>query len=212
MTTARPYAARDLVLPVLGMAAIVAASNIAVQHPVTLFGLQDFLTWGALTYPIAFFVNDLTNRRFGPAAARRVVIAGFVIAVILSVWLSNPRIAFASGSAFLFAQLLDITVFNRLRRQAWWRAPLAASLVGSALDTALFFSLAFAGVFAGLGHSDAFALEAVSFFGAGFDAPRWVSWAFTDLLVKIAMAVVMLVPYGALLRVVLPLEAVRRAG
>jgi uncharacterized PurR-regulated membrane protein YhhQ (DUF165 family) len=209
--SSRPFTARDLVLPVIGMAAIVAASNVLVQHPMQILGLQDFLTWGAFTYPIAFFVNDLTNRRFGPAAARRVVLAGFLIAVVLSVLISSPRIAFASGSAFLAAQLLDVTVFNRLRRSSWWRAPLAASLTGSALDTLMFFSLAFSGTLAGLGHADAFALEAVPFFGLGIEAPRWTAWAFADFLVKVSLAVVMLVPYGALLRVVLPLEATRRS-
>src|SRR5262245_25702682 len=103
--------ARDFALPILAMAAVVALSNFAVQYPIRQFGLQDYLTWGALTYPLAFLVNDLTNRRFGPELTRRVVYSGFAIAVILSVWLATPRIALASGSAFLFGQLLDITVF-----------------------------------------------------------------------------------------------------
>jgi uncharacterized PurR-regulated membrane protein YhhQ (DUF165 family) len=207
MSHARPFAARDLVLPVTGMAAVVAASNVLVQHPVTLLGLQDLLTWGAFTYPVAFFVNDLTNRRYGPAAARRVVVVGFVIAVLVSVFLATPRIALASGLAFLLAQLLDITVFSSLRRQTWWRAPLAAGLAGSALDTLLFFSLAFSGAFGVLGYSDDFALAMVPFFGSGLEAPRWVSWASADFLVKVALAVIMLLPYGALLRVVRPMEA-----
>jgi uncharacterized PurR-regulated membrane protein YhhQ (DUF165 family) len=207
--TAQGFTYRDLALPVAGMAAIVAASNILVQHPVGFMGLQDFLTWGAFTYPVAFFVNDLTNRRFGPVAARRVVLAGFLIAVVLSTALASPRIALASGSAFLAAQLLDVTVFNRLRRSSWWRAPLAASLMGSALDTLLFFSLAFSGLFASLSYADGFATETIAFFGTGLEAPRWVVWAFADLLVKVTLALVMLVPYGALLRVVLPVEAAR---
>lgn len=212
MIDARPFAARDLVLPVCGMAAVVAASNVLVQHPVKVFGLEDYLTWGAFTYPIAFFVNDLTNRRFGPAAARRVVVSGFIIAVVLSVLLASPRIALASGSAFLVAQLLDTTVFNRLRRQAWWRAPLAASLMGSAIDTALFFSLAFSAGFGFLGAGEEFALASVPFFAMGFEAPRWASWAFADFLVKVALALVMLLPYGALLRVVRPVEEAGNAN
>ncbi|GGE52623.1 membrane protein [Agaricicola taiwanensis] len=209
MSHARPYAARDLVLPVAGMAVVVAASNVLVQHPATVLGLEDYLTWGAFTYPVAFFVNDLTNRRFGADAARRVVVGGFLIAVFISVWLANPRIALASGAAFLISQLLDITVFSRLRRQAWWRAPLAASLFGSVVDTAIFFTLAFAGFLVPLlGHAEDFALAAVPFFGTALEAPRWAAWASADFLVKVAMALLMLVPYGALLRVVRPMETV----
>src|SRR5690606_30210798 len=101
------------------MVAVIAASNYLVQFPFDHFGLGELLTWGAFTYPVAFFVNDLSNRRFGAAAARRVVLAGFLIAVVLSVWLATPRIALASGSAFLLAQLLDTAIFDRLRRSAW---------------------------------------------------------------------------------------------
>ena len=125
---------------ILAMAVLVTASNILVQYPV-----GDFLTWGAFTYPFAFLVTDLTNRRFGTAAARRVVYVGFALAVVLSIWLATPRIAIASGTAFLTAQLLDVAVFDRLRSGNWWRAPLASSTLGSALDTAIFFTLAFSG-------------------------------------------------------------------
>src|SRR5690606_40363626 len=106
---------------VASMAAVVVASNFLVQFPFAHFGLAALLTWGAFTYPLAFLVNDLTNRRFGAAATRRVVCVGFAVAVVLSVWLATPRTAIASGSAFLAGQLLDVTVFNWLRRQAWWR-------------------------------------------------------------------------------------------
>ena len=133
----------DPLVPFLAaMTAIVTASNILVQYPVAHFGLDSLLTWGALTYPLAFLVNDLTNRRFGPVAARKVITLGFVLAVALSALLASPRIAIASGMAFLFAQLLDAGIFDRLRRHAWWKAPLISTLAGSIMDTAIFFSLA----------------------------------------------------------------------
>jgi uncharacterized PurR-regulated membrane protein YhhQ (DUF165 family) len=194
---------RVLVLPILAMAGVVVLSNFAVQHPITAFGLQDYLTWGALTYPVAFLVNDLTNRRFGPLLTRRVIYVGFAVAVVLSVALATPRIALASGAAFLFGQLLDILVFSRLRRGTWWRAPLAGSVMGSALDTAIFFSLAFAGDAAMSGPVD------YTPFGMAVTAPLWVGLAFFDFMVKITMALLMLVPYGALMNRIRPVEAVR---
>lgn len=129
-----------LILGVLAMAAVVAASNFLVTAPI-----NAWLTWAALTYPFAFLVTDVLNRLYGPALARRVIWVGFACAVVLSVWLATPRIAFASGTAFLCAQLLDVSVFNRLREGSWWKAPLAASLAGGALDSLLFWTLAFAG-------------------------------------------------------------------
>lgn len=180
-----------IAIPVLSMMAVVAASNVLVQHPVELFGLQEILTWGAFTYPLAFLVNDLTNRRFGPAVARQVVYVGFALAVMLSIWLATPRIALASGSAFLVGQLLDIGVFNRLRRLSWWQAPLAGSLFGSAVDTALFFSLAFAG--------DADMSFPVTYASTGITVPLWVGLAYFDFLVKLACALLALIPYGALM-------------
>lgn len=158
-------------LPFAAMAAVVVASNVLVQFPV-----NDWLTWGAFTYPVAFLVTDLTNRRLGPEAARRVAVAGFVAAVILSIWLATPRIALASGTAFLSAQLLDVTLFDRLRRRPWWQAPLASSTLASTWDTAVFFSLAFAGT--GL---------------------PWVTWAVGDLGVKLAMALALLIPFRVLM-------------
>src|SRR5690349_9441312 len=137
---------------VAAMVAVVAASNFLVQYPVQAqiggINLADFLTWGAFSYPIAFLVTDLTNRHFGPSGARLVVVCGFAVAVVLSIWLATPRIAIASGTAFLVAQFLDISIFHRLRQGKWWHAPLFSSLVSSALDTAIFFSLAFAAPFA----------------------------------------------------------------
>ncbi|AYD02746.1 queuosine precursor transporter [Neorhizobium sp. NCHU2750] len=194
----------------LAMAAVVVASNFLVQFPVngTLVGiaLGDLLTWGAFTYPFAFLVTDLTNRQFGPKVARRVVFVGFFLGVALSLWASAPRIAIASGTAYLIGQLLDISVFNRLRRQTWWQAPLAGSLIGSALDTTLFFSLAFAPVFAFLGANEDFAIGWSPILGVfATEAPRWLSWALGDLVVKIVVGIVLLLPYGALMSVLKPM-------
>jgi uncharacterized PurR-regulated membrane protein YhhQ (DUF165 family) len=159
------------VLPVLAMVAVVAGSNIAVQYPI-----NDWLTWGALTYPLAFLVTDLTTRRYGPQEARRVAYVGFALAVLLSIALAGPRIALASGAAFLTAQLLDISVFDRLRRLPWWQAPLVSTALASTWDTAVFFVLAFAG--AGL---------------------PWVTWGLGDLGAMAAMAVLLLIPVRALM-------------
>lgn len=164
------------------MTLVVAASNLLVQLPI-----NDVLTWGAFSYPFSFLVTDLTTRLQGPDRARRAVWVGFALAVVLSVWLATPRIALASGTAFLVGQLLDIRVFQRLRRGTWWRAPLVSSTLGSILDTAIFFSLAFAGT--GL---------------------PWVTLALGDLGVKLLMAVLALAPFRAALAWALP--APRRAA
>lgn len=191
---------------VAAMAAVVALSNYLVQFPFYHFGLGELLTWGAFSYPVAFLVNDLTNRRFGNASARRVVYFGFAFAIAISIFLASPRIAIASGSAFLFAQLLDIGIFDRLRRQSWWRAPLISTVIGSVLDTILFFSLAFSGRFAFLdswtGHADGSLEFPVAFLGG--EVPLWVSLALGDFAVKLVVGFAMLVPYGALLRTVQP--------
>ncbi|MBO6638582.1 MAG: queuosine precursor transporter [Roseitalea sp.] len=191
---------------IAAMCAVVAASNHLVQFPVQVtvggYDFADLLTWGAFTYPVAFLVTDLTNRRFGPSAARIVVFAGFALAVLLSVVLATPRIAIASGTAFLAAQLLDVAVFNRLRERQWWQAPLISSVLGSVLDTFIFFTLAFAPAFAMLGANDAFAIETSALLGLfATEAPRWVSWALGDLGVKLLVGLAMLVPYGLLLSV-----------
>lgn len=192
------------------MASVVIVSNVLVQYPFGHFGLQDLLTWGAFTYPLAFLVNDLTNRKYGPGAARRVVYAGFVLAVLLSAWLASPRIALASGTAFLLAQMLDVSIFDWLRRQAWWRAPLISTLIGSALDTVVFFSLAFAAGFSLLdtvfGLEDGSLAFAVPF--AGMEVPLWVSLAIGDFAVKIIVGIAMLAPYGVLLARLKPAETV----
>ena len=157
----------SLITLIIGMALVVVISNIAVSYPI-----NDWLTWGALTYPIAFLVTDMTNRLFGVARARTVVYAGFLIGVILSLWAADMRIALASGSAFLIAQLLDITIFDKLRQKTWWKAPLISTIISSAVDTLLFFSIAF--IATGL---------------------PWVTWAIGDYGAKLAMAAILLMPF-----------------
>ncbi len=197
-----------LVVPgILAMAAIVVVSNILVQ-----FLLGDWLTWGALTYPFAFLVTDLMNRLHGPARARVVVFAGFVIGVICSLIgtqihgefgpLVTLRIAIGSGVAFLVAQLLDVAIFDRLRSGAWWRAPLASTLIGSAVDTALFFSIAFSGALVALEPANdvAWANEILPILGTGPEAPLWVSLAIADYCVKLAIALIALIPFRILVQ------------
>lgn len=202
----RTFSPAALIPAILAMCVAVAASNILVQYQFHYFGLGDILTWGAFTYPLAFLVNDLTNRRFGPQAARKVVLFGFVLGVIMSIWLATPRIAIASGSAFLFAQLLDISVFNRLRRQSWWKAPFAAAMVGSVIDTILFFGIAFATQFAWIdkmtGQADSSLGDIVLFLG--LPVALWVSLAIGDFMIKVIMGTLMLIPYGAILAIFMP--------
>ena len=217
---------RIYLLPVAAMTTIVLAANVAVQFPlfVQLASLQlaDILTWGAFVYPFAFLVTDLTNRRYGPQVARRAVYAGFVMAVLCSIVIPPLlfdlgllgyataaerlfRIAIASGTAFLAAQLLDIAVFNRLRGASWWRAPAASSISGSVLDTLVFFTVAFAPVFLFLGPNEPFALENAPLLGVfATEAPRWVSWGLGDLGVKLLIAVFALVPYRVIMQQFMP--------
>jgi uncharacterized PurR-regulated membrane protein YhhQ (DUF165 family) len=192
MTVARPpetksaaiLALNSLVPAVVAMVVIVAASNWLVQFPI-----NDWLTWGAFTYPFSFLVTDLTNRRFGPAAARRVIYAGFAVGVVVSaIIVKEARIPIASGTAFLIAQLLDVTVFNWLRRQSWWRAPFAASALGSVVDTSTFFGIAF--INTGL---------------------PWFTWALGDLAVKLTFALFCLAPYRLLMDRLGPAWAAARA-
>jgi uncharacterized PurR-regulated membrane protein YhhQ (DUF165 family) len=173
-----------------------------VQVPITFGGLGDYLTWGAFSYPFAFLVTDLSNRRFGPRDARRVVYAGFVLAVLLSVYFATPRIAIASGGAFLAAQLLDIRIFARLRDRAWWLPPFVSSVISSAVDTAIFFSLAFyCGPVPGLGLTISDVLAAAGIADACTALP-WVSLAWADYGVKLALAALAIAPYGALLALI----------
>ena len=168
---AAPVAVRRITaIGAVAMALVVYASNRLVEIPI-----NDWLTWGAFSYPVAFLVTDLVNRRAGAAAAMRVVLAGFALGVALSLVAADARIALASGAAFLVAQSLDVRVFDALRARRWWLAPGASSTLGSVVDTALFFSIAFAG--SGL---------------------PWVGWAIGDLGVKLLMVLVALPAYRLL--------------
>ena len=165
------------------MALVVALSNYLVQFPVNYVGLQDIFTYGAFSYPIAFLITDLTNRRYGKIVARKVVYIGFILGVTLTLYFStdfsnliSKRIAIGSGTAFLIAQLLDVQVFDRLRKKVWFVAPLASSLIGSCIDTFLFFSIAFYGT-----------------------EVNWITLSIGDLFVKIFVALVMLIPFRILL-------------
>jgi queuosine precursor transporter len=192
---------------ILAMAAIVVASNILVQF---LYG--QWLTWGAFTYPFAFLVTDLTNRFQGGAAARRVVIAGFVVGVICSLIgsrimgefgpLVSFRVAVGSGLAFLCAQLLDISVFNRLRQGIWWKAPFVSTLFGATLDTCIFFTVAFSAAlrFIEPGNDVSWAGEVLPALGVGPEVPLWVSLAIADWGVKMLLAFVALVPFRLFIR------------
>lgn len=151
----------------LAMTFFVACSNYLVQFPI-----NDWLTYGAFAYPFTFLVTELCNRFYGPRNARKVVYAGFAVAVLLSTMLSTPKIAFASGAAFLVAQLLDISIFTRLRQQSWWIAPFCASALASLVDTLIFWNLAF--------------------YDEGMPL---LSLAFGDFLVKLALDVLLLMPY-----------------
>ena len=187
---------------IIAMAAIVVASNILVQF---LFG--NWLTWGAFTYPLAFLVTDVMNRAYGAQAARRVVFVGFIVGIICSLIgtqivgefgpLVTLRIAMGSGIAFLTAQLLDVAVFSALRNGAWWRAPLASTLIGSTVDTALFFGIAFSAslTFLEPANDVSWAGEILPLLGFGPEAPLWVSLAVADWSVKLGLALVALIPF-----------------
>ena len=201
---------KNIYLPgILAMATVVVASNILVQ-----FLLGDWLTWGAFTYPIAFLITDIMNRVYGVAAARRVVFAGFVVGILCSLFGTQVmmqgdgytfpavtlRVAIGSGSAFLVAQLLDVQIFDRMRNGAWWRAPLASTLIGSALDTFLFFSIAFSAMFNGLETANIpnWAQGAVPLLGSGPELPLWASLAVADWMVKLVLALIALAPFRML--------------
>ena len=171
-----------LLLPVL-MGVVVLASNYLVQFPIKYYGLEEILTYGAFTYPIAFLITDLANRSYGKLIARKIVYIGFVIGIAFTLFFStnfsdliSVRIAIGSGIAFLVAQLLDVKIFDQLRKKKWFVAPLTSSFVGSIVDTFLFFS--------------------ISFYGTGIP---WVTLSFGDLAVKILVTLTMLIPFRLLL-------------
>ena len=202
---------RDFFIALSAMTLVVLSSNILVQYPFTHWGMGDYLTWGAFSYPFAFLVTDLSNRRFGPQGARRVVYAGFILAVALSVVLATPRIAIASGTAFLAAQLLDISIFARLRNKAWWLPPFVSSVISSALDTAIFFSFAFyCGAVPGLGLTISDVMAQAGIADQCIALP-WVNLAAADYLVKLALAAIAIAPYGAILAFMRPMRAQRAA-
>ena len=207
---------------VAAMVVVVAASNILVLYPFAVqlgsVNLADLLTWGALTFPFAFLITDLTNRSDGPQNARRVVLVGFLVGLALSFYLSfnplpwnaggNPattqRIALASAAAFLTGQLLDISIFSRLRAaKAWFLPPLVASLFGSLIDTTIFFTISFSpplgGIDALFGLPDGSLGFPAPFLGIGPEVPLWISLAAGDFMVKFLAALVLLAPYRALM-------------
>ncbi len=171
-----------LVLSIL-MGLVVLASNYLVQFPVKYYGLQDILTYGAFSYPVAFLITDLANRSYGKLIAKKIVYIGFIIGILFTLFFSTNfsdlisiRIAIGSGVAFIIAQLMDVQIFDNLRERKWFIAPLTSSLVGSTIDTFLFFS--------------------ISFYATGVP---WFTLALGDLTVKILVALVMLIPFRLLI-------------
>ena len=165
------------------MGVIVLASNYLVQFPINYYGLEEILTYGAFSYPIAFLITDLANRSYGKVVARKIVYIGFIIGIVFTLFFStnfadliSVRIAIGSGTAFLVAQLLDVQIFDKLRKKKWFVAPLTSSLIGSTIDTFLFFS--------------------ISFYATGIP---WVTLSLGDLSVKLLVALLMLIPFRLLL-------------
>ena len=165
------------------MGVVVLSSNYLVQFPIKYYGLEEILTYGAFTYPIAFLITDLANRSYGKFIARKIVYIGFAIGVSFTLLFStnfsdliSVRIAIGSGTAFLVAQLIDVQIFDKLRKKSWFVAPLTSSFIGSTVDTFLFFS--------------------ISFYGTGIP---WITLSLGDLMVKIFVALIMLIPFRLLL-------------
>jgi uncharacterized integral membrane protein (TIGR00697 family) len=170
------------------MGAVVLVSNYLVQFPINHYGLENILTYGALSYPMAFLITDLANRSYGKIVARKIVYIGFVIGISFTLFFSTDfadlisvRIAIGSGTAFLIAQLLDVQIFDNLRKKKWYIAPLTSSIIGSTVDTFLFFS--------------------ISFYATGVP---WVTLSLGDLLVKILITLIMLIPFRLLLKTLKP--------
>jgi len=173
------------------MGVVVLSSNYLVQFPINYYGLNEILTYGAFSYPIAFLITDLANRSYGKRVARKIVYFGFVLGIGFTVLFSTDfadlisiRIAIGSGIAFLTAQLLDVQIFDRLRKKEWFVAPLTSSMIGSTIDTFLFFS--------------------ISFYGTGVP---WVTFSLGDLIVKVIVALIMLIPFRLLLKTFKPIKA-----
>ena len=197
---------KSLVVPIMTMSIIVLVSNILVQ-----FLLGNWLTWGALTYPFAFLVTDITNRFYGLSAARKVVLFGFIIGIFCSLVgtqlqgefgpLVTFRIALGSATAFIISHLLDISIFNYLRQERWWKAPLISSIVGSSLDTLIFFFVAFSGflIFLEPSNDVSWAVEKVPILGMFGISPLWVSLALADFLVKLSLITISLIPFRFLI-------------
>jgi uncharacterized integral membrane protein (TIGR00697 family) len=172
------------------MGVVVLASNYLVQFPINHYGLNEILTYGAFSYPIAFLITDLANRSFGKIIAKKIVYLGFTIGILFTLIFSTNfgdlisiRIAIGSGIAFITAQLLDVQIFDQLRKKEWFIAPLTSSLIGSIVDTFIFFSIAF--------------------YGTGVP---WVTLSLGDLAVKFIVALVMLIPFRILLNFIKPVK------
>ena len=170
------------------MGVVVLTSNYLVQFPINYYGLEEILTYGAFSYPVAFLITDLANRSYGKVVARKIVYVGFIIGIVFTLFFStnfadliSVRIAIGSGIAFMVAQLLDVQIFDYLRKKKWFVAPLTSSLIGSTVDTFLFFS--------------------ISFYATGIP---WVTLSLGDLAVKIFVALAMLIPFRLLLGTLKP--------
>ena len=181
-------------LLVLLMASVVALSNYLVQFPINYFGFENLLTYGAFSYPVAFLITDLSNRRYGKNIAKKIVYSGFVFGIFLTLYFSTNfsdlisiRIAIGSGTAFLVAQLIDVYIFDKLRKKIWFMAPLVSSLIGSSIDTFLFFS--------------------ISFYGT---KTNWITLSFGDLSVKIFVALMMLIPFRLLLSHIQEISTIKK--
>jgi len=171
------------------MGVVVLSSNYLVQFPVNYYGLNEILTYGAFSYPVAFLITDLANRSFGKDIARKIIYFGFILGVGFTILFSTDfadfisiRIAVGSGVAFFVAQLIDVQVFDKFRKKKWFIAPLTSSIVGSSIDTFLFFS--------------------ISFYGTGIP---WITLSLGDLAVKLFVALIMLIPFRILLKTFKPI-------
>ena len=178
------------------MGTVVLVSNYLVQFPIKYYGLDEILTYGAFSYPIAFLITDLTNRSYGKQAARKIVYFGFFLGVLLTLYFSTNfsdlisiRIAIGSGTAFITAQLIDVQIFDKLRNKKWFVAPLTSSLFGSVIDTFLFFS--------------------ISFYGTGIN---WVSLSLGDLAVKIIITMAMLIPFRFLMNRLIDFSSTKKVN